>query len=74
MAEVTEVTIRFALQLAEHNNKLIEGIERTLEQLRRIPVADRPQFVVGQILYWEHAIASLNWSTHIAKQRAKLNE
>lgn len=73
MTEVTAESIRFAEMLTEHHARLTEGIEKTLAKLREIPVAERPQFVVGQILYWEHAISSLNWSTNVARQRAKLN-
>ena len=71
MSSQQSLTARQAAIIIEHNNRLIEGAEIDLMNLRGLPDSMLTPDNTGMIEYWRHAIKALKWSNAIAKQRIK---
>jgi hypothetical protein len=66
----TQREIDFAESLEIFHDRIISKIAPKLEELRRLRNSDNSHLLDGQILYWDHVIAALKWSTAQAKQKA----
>lgn len=70
MAKRTPLTADEFEVIRSHNERLIDGCNDGISQLRMSSHVPRPAYIQGQIDYWLHAVKALRWSTAIAAQRA----
>lgn len=61
----------FYERLSEHHAKMLEGVDKSLDEFRKSRTNNNDKYLNGQIKYFEHVKSALNWSTRIALQKAE---